>query len=269
MKDKKLEASIILKEWEKYVYYVNIKYREIVDERPTIHQELAALIKKDLFNDKRLVQEICKQGQSFIVTNDILLADFCNDELKNDYNTALDLVKTHRENFMLVNSKFRDDKMFILEALNDANVLQYVSSRLKDDSEIVHLSLKKHPYTIKFAPNKFKTDKKLLLELIKERNSVIQFIPSELDNDIDFLFDCWKILESDSISDVFIRNYGSALVNRMNKSLQPLFSQVVFNEDGDTIKKQMNACFNKYMLNQELNLELNHLTTIMAKKLKV
>jgi hypothetical protein len=257
MNDTQEQAAKILSEWEIHIDSLYDEYTVLEENDPTVYEELISLMDSKLFTDKELVKEICKQGWDFLNTNEVEIASFCSEEVKNDRDTALVMVKSVRTNLRLLNDELKDDKEFILEALQHGDVLEYASERLRDDSDIVHLAIKNKPKAIAYASDRFKKDKKLMLQLVNENNYVIVDIHSDLMNEAYFLLDCWKVLKHDN-NNSGMRNhyYASTLIRQMGKEIQAVFSQVDLNAPMDTLNKQMNSCFNQYILAKELNTEL-------------
>jgi hypothetical protein len=257
MNDTQEQAAKILSEWEIHIDSLYDEYTVLEENDPTVYEELISLMDSKLFTDKELVKEICKQGWDFLNTNEVEIASFCSEEVKNDRDTALVMVNSVRTNLRLLNDELKDDKEFILEALQHGDVLEYASERLRDDDDVVLLSVENKPKTIGYASDRFKQDKTLMLKLLKENNNIITDMHSDIMNDIYFLLDCWKVIEQDNIeSDIRSRYYISALIRKMDKEIQSHFLKVTLNDPIDNLSKQINSCFNQCILIKELNTEL-------------
>lgn len=258
MSDRKKEAAKILSQWESHIDNLYDEFTILEENQPTVYEELTSLVGQSLFTDKELVKELCKQGWEFLNTNEIEIASFCSEDVRSDRDTALIMVKSWRTNLRLLSDEIKDDKEFILEALQHEDILEYASERLKDDDEVVYFAIGKKPKEIKYTSDRFRKDKTLMLQLLNENNHIIEYIHVDIMNDVYFLLDCWKIIERDNIdSDMRSRYYTSTLIRKMDKEIQSQFLQVDLNAPHESLNKQINSCFNKYILDEELNTEFN------------
>jgi hypothetical protein len=264
----KEEAANIVKAWTRYADYLDDTELESSRNCST-HDDFVSYMDGKLFTDKELVQEICKKGESLLMMNIIKIAAFCSEDLNNDYATALAMVNSCSENMEIINSKFKDDKNFILEALKEQNVLSYASERLRDDDEVVHFSVKQNPKTIVFASDRFRTDKPFILELLKKDNYIVEYMHSDLTKDAYFLLDCWKIVGGRcSDSHMLLHGHAKTFIKVMSDELKPLFNHVYLEGPNHNINEQMLAGFNKYLLNKELKQELS-VSNKQNKKVKI
>lgn len=268
MKNIELEAKKIIYQWKKSCESLDDRY--LNDEAPDItpQETIALLVGNDLFTDKNLVKEMCKQAPNFLTMNNIKIAAFCSEAVRNEREVALEIIKTNGKNFEVLDSKFRDDKEFVLEALQHDSILEYASASLRDDDQVVNFAVSRNAKSIVFASDRFTGDKEFILAVLKKDEYVLQYlnqyIHNNLRNDIEFLSDCWKTVSERYTNDrVALQYHAKTLLEYMSDDLKPIFSQV---ELGDkNIKQRIEACFNHYILNNELNSE----NQIKTKKLKV
>jgi hypothetical protein len=270
MRDTKTEAKSILNKWERYESYLDERYRMPDEPDLTIHEEFLNYIGNYLFTDMALVKEICEQGSNFLETNDIKIAAFCSEELRNSRSTALAMIKSNGSNLELISDKFKDDKGFILESLQHNNILAYVSERLKDDDEVVQLAVKKNPKAIAFVSDRYKKNEYFILDLLQKDNYLIEYMHKDLTSNIEFLSKCWKILNDRSGDSAMIMHaHAKTLIRHISNDLKPLFNNVYLDGINDHLNEQMNAGFNKYLLNKELKKELKTSDKHQDKKLKL
>jgi hypothetical protein len=262
------EAKKIIYKWKKHCE--DVEERSLNDETSVIEPQEAidSLVGSDLFRDKELVKQICKQALKFLIMNDIRIAAFCSDEVRSDRDVALEIIKTNGKNLELLNDKLKDDKEFILEALQYDTILEYASERIRDDNDVVNLAVIKHPELIVFASDRFTGNKDFILNLLKKDSYVLQYLNhythNNLRNDVDFLLDCWKAVADRKTDNVVALQYhAKTLLEYMSDDLKPIFSKVKLGDRN--ISQQIESCFNHYILNQELNYDNENKT----KKLKI
>lgn len=260
----KEEATIILNNWQRHVQLLEQRYLEDSDDELTMHEELISYIDKTFIN-KELVQEICQQGTNFLLSNDIKIADYCSEHLKNDRITALEMVKSNGANLELINKHFKNDKDFILKALEHSNVLCYVSEKLRDDEDVVTLSVHKNPKTIFFASDRFKNNSEFVFELIKKDNYLLRCIHLDLRDNEQFMLNFWHLMKDRHFeSHMILHSHALNIVDYMGDSLKPFFKDINFQVENDKLCEQMQICFDKFKLHKELKFEL----TISNKQIK-
>lgn len=225
---------------------------------------LISLSRKILFTDNNLVKKINKSHEQFIFNNNILVLDLCSEELRNDKNLVLQLLKTNGNNLALVKNEFKDDKKLVLAAIKSKpESFQYASERLRDDSTLVYYTLNFAPRQIRYAGSRFKEDKEIVAKLLVDSPVIIQYIHDDLKNDLDILLQLWTDIKKE-IDDTF-KHKANYLINDMGSKMYPFFNQVNIDVDDSVIIQQMDSCFNNLILQRELNQPLNKQT----KKLKV
>lgn len=114
--------------------------------------------------------------------------NFISDRLKNDKEIIL-LALSDEGLMESIPVSYRDNKevmmaAFSIKHLNPQGLqnLQYVSERLKNDSEIVIAAIKQEGFNLQFAPSEFKKDKNLAMLAIKNNGS-LEFLSKSLRND--------------------------------------------------------------------------------------
>lgn len=119
---------------------------------------------------------------------------FASEELKKDkdiFYAALDAQEGSIDVLDDANECLRDDKDFMKEMLKvDGNAFKYCSERLKNDEEMVALSIENYG-SLEFAPDNFKKNKKFILKLVNISHNlskdVFSHISEELRNDDDVI----------------------------------------------------------------------------------
>jgi len=259
------EAKKILDYWDQYLFQSGFDRKSKIDA----HNKIKELIDEP-FTDKDLVIEICKQDDFFFVTN-VRILDFCSDEIKNDRETLLEILRAYGDNLALLSPELQDDKEIVMAAISSTDALKYASERLRDDDDIVYLSLKTDLETIEFTSNRFKNDKQLILELVKKDHYMLNKVSDELKNDAHFLSEYWYYTR-----DYFqkINVSPDALIIRimdnMGENVKPFFNN--FNMDKITkrenIIKEFETCLTTAALNKELSDDLNKELDSKGKKKK-
>jgi hypothetical protein len=86
---------------------------------------------------------------------------------------------------------FWNDKAFALEVLKiDGLLLEYVSTNLKGDRDIVFLALSTNPYSVLYADPKFYKDRDYMgLAIEKKSSSVMDMLREPLISDVNFLIE--------------------------------------------------------------------------------
>ena len=223
-----------------------------------------SLSRKILFTDKEAVKKVNKSYKRFIYNNNTLLLELCSEELKNDKDLVLQLLKVNGNNLKLATDEFKDDKKLVLAAIKSKKEsFQYASSRLRDNTSLVNYILKFSPRQIKHAGRRFKEDKALVSKLLKDSPVIFQYIHEDLRNDLDILTHLWTDIKKE-VDDTFTYKVIFFL-DDMGDKVRPFFDAVETDAENSVITKQMDACFNKLILEKELNQSLNK----SAKKIKL
>lgn len=263
-----IKAKEILKQWHEIVDIIDDKYTQS-NNRPNINNEFISLIGNDLFTDKELIKEICKQESEFLLMNGIKIATFCSDDLKNDRDIALGIVKTHGDNLELLNNKFKDDKKFVLEALEYSHIIMHVSERLKDDDDVVNLAINKNSKSIIFVSERFRKNETFVMNLLAKDSYLIEHMHIDFRNDDQFLLKFWEKVTT-LYKTPAIQNYNaSKLIQNVGDKLQPFFRMVNSDRYNPNLIPEMMEVFDKIKLHKELNQELNIKNLNNNKKIKI
>lgn len=114
--------------------------------------------------------------------------NYISDRLKYDKTIVLEVLRDDGE-MKNVPDYYKDNKevmlsFFNMKHLNQQNIqnLQYVSERLRNDTDIVMSAIKTDGLNLKFAGQAFKNDKSLAIMAI-ENNGSIEFLSKDLKND--------------------------------------------------------------------------------------
>ena len=87
--------------------------------------------------------------------------------------------------FNLLSNKIKDDKQFILKILNNnscLDILEYVSSNLQADKEVVLTAVKSRDNALKYASHELLANKKFVLEVVKLNRHALKYVSDELLN---------------------------------------------------------------------------------------
>jgi hypothetical protein len=219
-----------------------------------------SLSRKILFTDKEAVKKVNKSYKRFIYNNDTLLLELCSEELKNDKDLVLQLLKVNGNNLKLATDEFKDDKKLVLAAIKSKKEsFQYASSRLRDNTSLVNYILKFSPRQIKHAGSRFKEDKALVSKLLKDSPVIMNYIHEDLKNDLDILIQLWTDIKKevdDTRNDTF-KYKVIFFLDDMGDKVKPFFDAVETDAENAVITKQMDSCFNHLVLEKELNQSLN------------
>ena len=81
-------------------------------------------------------------------------------------------------------NELKNDKIFILEIFEKYNInfIEYISDNLKNDKDIVLLSVKHNGYNLIFASINLKNNKEIVLEAVKKNGLSLQFASDYLKN---------------------------------------------------------------------------------------
>lgn len=98
--------------------------------------------------------------------------------------------------------RYNDDKEIALIALNNEHkhidiykcILQNLSDRLKNDDEIVFVSVKNNPESFQYVSSRLKKSKELSISALKKDIKTIKYLDNELLNDYEFCKEIIKIL---------------------------------------------------------------------------
>lgn len=159
-----------------------------------------------LKNDKEVVLAAIKNFPDSIY--------FASKELKNDKSVILAAVKKNGVNFNMASQALKDDKDFVLQAINisevDNEVIRYAGENIKNDKEVVLVSVKKDARTISYVPH-FCDDPEVVLTAIKSHGLYFaNYTGSKLTNDKDFVLKALKV----------VKNGKDMIYNSLNETLQ-------------------------------------------------
>jgi len=197
---------------------------EIIQNGPTgdkllqVSPETINSLFKMFIQDEHFVQEFCAQSEDSL--NWIRLSE----ELKNNRNIVLEVVRQNGSDLEHASNELKNDKEIVLEAvLEDGNALQFASDRLKADVEVVlraiqqniyalqyasssitHLLItpefvKKNSYLLQFASENIKKDEEVVLAAIQQDWRCLQYASDELKQDKEFILAAiqqdWRCLQ--------------------------------------------------------------------------
>ncbi len=249
MRNTKEDAAKLLTYWYQKVHYFEH------NQCCTSHKEFKKLLDNPVLSDRELIFEINRQGQRFIIQNNIKLVDCISEELKDDKELVLELVKTQGYNLTLLKEEFRDDEDIVWAALkSSSDAFIFASERLRDKETIVKYILKNAPKNILYASDRFRNNKELMSDLLKKHESLLKDIHDDLRNDIDVLSIVWEtIKEKSSDNSVHLAHKVAVFLNNMGNKMKPLFSQVNQESDVSNKSKQIESVFSHYFLSKELS----------------
>lgn len=99
---------------------------------------------------------------------------FFSDELKDDKDIALEVVKKEGP-FNLLSQRLKNDPPFILEALKyDAKIFEFVSEELKDNRDFILQAVKVNGKILSYLSENFKSDIAIVLEAVKQSGSSLK-----------------------------------------------------------------------------------------------
>ena len=88
--------------------------------------------------------------------------------------------------YPLLNKQLKSDKDIIfatIQSLASVKVLEYATSHLRKDKEVVYAALKKNGYELEFADNSLKKDRAIVLTAISQTGSALKFADASLKKD--------------------------------------------------------------------------------------
>jgi hypothetical protein len=131
-----------------------------------------------------------------------------SEELKNNSELALKLIKTDRNYFkylISISEELKNNHEFILESVKiNGNFLRIVPQKYKDDFEIVFAAVGNKPECILYASDNLKNNYDIVMESVKKNGSLLNDVSNELKNNYNI------VLEA-------VKNDGSSLVYASKK----------------------------------------------------
>ena len=156
----------------------------------------------DALDFSRLPKELLDDKEIGItaVNRSCYYFQFLSDKLKEDKDIIWDMLM-NKENrntiFSWSSYSFRDlsdeiksDREFIVKLLKnkcDYPIVKYMNKSLRNDKEIILLSIKLDSYNFKYASKELKNDKYFCIEAMKVKKSVYQYFSLEMQEDVDIL----------------------------------------------------------------------------------
>lgn len=263
------EANKIIKQWKELISYFE-EDNFYTKENISTHDRMKD-IESNFFVDKNLVIELCQQGSDFFKNHWIKIIDFCSEEIKNDRDTVLAIVKSYGDNLELLKPEFKDDKEIVSEAVKSSEALKYASDRLKNDEDIVNLSIENSTETIEFASDRFKNNKEFCLSLLRKRHYLLDKVGFDLRNNPEFLLEFWRDVESRNYESIIINGLAARLINHLGKDLKPYFNEIDLDNPhpNDNLPGKIRSYLTSIILERELGNELNLNSSQQSRKIKI
>jgi hypothetical protein len=247
MNNIKKEAKKIIDEWENEIFYdkVDITYLD--------HAAFKKVLCELVFTDKELVREISKQGEDFITTHNIKLADFLSQELRNDKEFIIELINSNGYNLSVVNDEFKNDEEIVWAAIkSEPRAFEFASDRLRDNDKIVNLAVSA-AINIKYVSDRFKKNKEFISNILENNYSLFSEIHPELKNDLDILSLVWeKTKEKTAYSKIHLAHKTSIFLKNIGEDIKPYFEKISRPLEVQTVIRQIDSCFNNLALQREL-----------------
>ena len=113
------------------------------------------------------------------ITNKFAL-DNLSEDLKNDKEFAIRLIKNNGETLEFLSCQLQDDEELVMSAVKqNGGALKFASQRLKDNKEIVLQAVKDKGYTLQWASDRLKGNKEVVLEACKNSEVAYYFSTPE------------------------------------------------------------------------------------------
>ncbi len=175
--------------------------------------------------------------------------------MKTEKEHYLDILNENAHNIKFIPNEFKDNRDFILEAINlDSvcnayNFLTFLSDELKDDKEIVLKIVEKDPFSMLYSSNRLQADKEVLSKAIFAAPIMIQYASEDLQLDKELVLVCLKSLKG---------SFGHIHTDVVDEFMQKGI------EDKDSAIKYLEAILLNNVLQDELSAKLT-----INKKIKV
>jgi uncharacterized pyridoxamine 5'-phosphate oxidase family protein len=176
--------------------------------------------------------------ENYISLNDV------SERLKNDRDVVLKAISKHGDNILFANKKFLADKVVVLAAMKKTgercnHIFEKISTALKNDDELVNMTLKNSPECLIHLTEKYSDNKELLLKL---KVSMLEGYSDRLKNDHDVVLMTVKRngFNLKHASKELQDNYDIVLaaVNKNGKALE--FASSRLRSDKRIVKKAIN-----------------------------
>jgi hypothetical protein len=141
---------------------------------------------KALKNDREFISQVLQIRPDLY--NEI------SDELKHDRDLFLTVMCKIPIMFNYVGNQLKNDRILALELLKIgyAETIQIVSDRLKNDKELVIMSVKIDPLMVKSIPKKFLDDEDVIREVVNSRGILLEYASQNLRNNVDIVMTALK-----------------------------------------------------------------------------
>ena len=242
-------------------------FKKLYKDIGRYHCCLSKFFPEELRNDKEFFLEAIKNKDMYIIEN-------ACDEIKNDKDIALAILRYNSLGITNVSEEIKRDKEFMLNFIKENpkenKRIFYDLKELRGDKEFIteFIKITKCPAYIKDASEDVRNDKKLMSQLIPLGYMSVQYLgkdllkDSEIINDI-LLTDIKRFVNSES--DVVKRNSFKNLTSNMDflsktnafdfTSLKPEIPDIIKDIDFESVCEEIVAVANKRvrLLDQELD----------------
>lgn len=174
----------------------------------------------DYYIKRFLVSNVCNKLDSLIKksisdkkNNYVSYLQYATNELKNEKNFILNLVKHNGNELQFTSKELQNDIEIVMQALkSDSNALQFASKELQNNKQVVLEAINKmSPYKerelflvglfdensseniFKFASDELKSDREIVLKAIEKDKVSFKYASKELQIDLSFIFEVINI----------------------------------------------------------------------------